>query len=918
MSMTNTTQSAIASNMLQALNIAEPDLDTSIGTTVRNIIDVCAEQISQASLDSNISQYQYAIDTLSGSALDSFCANFGFQRFIARGATGIVTFTQNASNLAVSTVTIPAGTLVATANGVVFQTISTYSMIPIQGQSNSIDVPVQAVVGGSNSNVASGSIININTPLNGINSVTNSAPTSGGSDAESDSSFRIRFKATALRAFTGTAQSFLGAALDNPNAISANVMGSVVTHSEQVSFSGGPPLVAVSSLTDVGYVYPYNSSLATDLTNSTASAASGSLTLEGAGGVVSGTNMANGSTYTNVWLQATGSSVTLNAGALLTFGTQTAIVSTTTTVSATAPTSVPINSFTAAANFTAGTYAVTWIYNAGDFLTYGVDYDLGHVDYITDPGSSSGASAVGATTGGTLSAGTYKYAFCYANFAGRTNLCSDQTVTLTGTTSSVTFNLPANMTIGGQPVPTSSATGVYAFIYRQVSSTYEFLAAIPVTQGSYVDTGAVSPAGDAPASNTTGIQVQITALSSRIVSSHSYQIQFDYIPSTSRNSYPNILNAVDIYVSGSNPVSAAQVVPFYYGPEVASGPLLSPSGTIVIASPGLTSGTPTSTIPVSSPVTLPAGTYIYLGTQIAVVSQGIVNATSIPIVYFTPSANYAAGSYYYDSSRFNGFSTSPLYIHNFQRSDGTLPTVGNKFIPLAFGPVTTLPGTITSPSGGTYTQNTDYWLINETDSSGMSNVSLCGIEWKSGNIFGSSGTTLTVPGSIAALSVDYSFNDIPLRIDNNIQSWRLLSQDVMVHQAYPVYLLFNLVIVPASGALLSTLKSQINSAITTVLSNVNFGQLLEASTVLSAVLSVGGVANARWATSTDNSTYYAIQSVNTSTGLPEQTFNSATLTNVVSDVQFTNITYPEFYGTNLYAASQNTFVNASTAFNQPL
>lgn len=986
MTFVNTDQASIASNMLQALNIVEPDLDTSVGTTVRNIIDVVAEQQSQIAINSNFQTYQYVVDSLSGSALDAFCVNFGFQRFQAKSATGVATFTQASSAIQLPSITIPAGTLIANSSGIVFQTVATYTLTPVINQANSIDIPIQAVVGGSNGNVAAGTITTFNTPLNGINSVTNSNATSGGSDAEADAPFRTRFKATVLRALTGTSQSFLGAALENPNVATANVLGSVVTHQEQISFTSG---VAKSLLTDVGYVYPYNASLAVDLTNSTATTTTGTLTLE--------TALTSGSAVTTLNLQAATSKVTLPLNTILIFGTQQAIVSSATVVG-TSSTAVPVNSFTPNQNFSLS-YSVIWIYNSGNFFTQGVDFSLSTTPIIADPTTAPTLALT--STGGTLGTGNYSYQWCYANFYGRTNATPAATQAVaSGSTNEITISgwgstagiwvfifgrtqvattISGPMSTGGPitSIPTSSTavavqqgsilsvssgahtqqfvvsattaassssipvvaqTPNYAYPTGSIVALTQCLTAIPSTTTSWIDTGSTTPAGDLPAASTVGVQVQVNALSSAVApgGSGTYQIQYDYIPASSRNLYPNILNCVDVYINGSNPTSASQSIPFYLGPEATSGPLLAPSGTLLLNS-ALSSGTTYTALTTTAPVTLPVGTFLYFGTQTAYVNQAAVNSSTVSISPFTPSSTYNTGvTYYYDTSRFNGFSASPLFVRKFQRLNGNLPTIGNKFIPLAFGPVLTLPSTIVSPTGAgsspvnqspaTYTYNTNYWLVNETDTGGMSNQSLCGIEWPNNQVFGNnfSGGTAGSPtavGSAYPMSVAYSFNSVPLNVSSSIQAWRLLSQDVMTHQAYPALLNFSFVIVPASGALLSTLQSQINAAISAVLTQVNFNQVLEASAVLSAVLAVTGVANARWAISADSVTYpaastnYGIQLVNAS-GSITQAFVNANYQ--ITDIQFTNITYPVFNQTTLYAAAQNSFTSGYAAFSQPL
>jgi uncharacterized phage protein gp47/JayE len=103
-------------------------------------------------------------------------------------ATGIVTFTGTVGTL------IATGTQVATAqtdpdaDPITFVTTAS-ATIPAGGF---VDVPVEAVLAGTISNVASGAVSVLLSPVAGIASLANAAATAGGADVESDASFRER------------------------------------------------------------------------------------------------------------------------------------------------------------------------------------------------------------------------------------------------------------------------------------------------------------------------------------------------------------------------------------------------------------------------------------------------------------------------------------------------------------------------------------------------------------------------------------------------------------------------------------------------------------------------------------------------------------------------------------------------------
>lgn len=102
-------------------------------------------------------------------------------------AQGAVTFnTGTGSNPppATQSVQIPAGTIVQTAGGVQFFTTEAATL---QSGGTSISVNVQAVIGGSTGNVATGAIVQIVSGLTYPLVVSNAAPTAGGIDAQSAS-----------------------------------------------------------------------------------------------------------------------------------------------------------------------------------------------------------------------------------------------------------------------------------------------------------------------------------------------------------------------------------------------------------------------------------------------------------------------------------------------------------------------------------------------------------------------------------------------------------------------------------------------------------------------------------------------------------------------------------------------------------
>ncbi len=239
----------IVTQMRQALAITEPELDTTVGTTVRKILDVVGEVVAEAYVDRYLIDYQYDINVKFGTDLDDFVQLFGFTRLPAKRATGTITF-QRAS-AATANINIPVGTQVATAgaNPQIFSTI--VPGLIVVGQTT-IEVPVQAVVGGVAGNVAAHTINRRVTPIEGVNSFDNAVGMTGGSDAESDDQLRHRFKRTIFRNLAGTEQMFLGVALDDPSVTLANVIGATKRRREQVEVVSGE---ATSTIGNAKYIY---------------------------------------------------------------------------------------------------------------------------------------------------------------------------------------------------------------------------------------------------------------------------------------------------------------------------------------------------------------------------------------------------------------------------------------------------------------------------------------------------------------------------------------------------------------------------------------------------------------------------------------------------------------------------------------
>jgi len=116
----------VSEQILNNLKVLDPELDTSVGTPARKIIDSVAYAISQAYVDNHVISYTYDIDTKTAGDLDQFTQLFGIARLTEKRSTGKVTFTRSVGTTIVD---IPFGTQVATAGGaVIFQTTGAVRM----------------------------------------------------------------------------------------------------------------------------------------------------------------------------------------------------------------------------------------------------------------------------------------------------------------------------------------------------------------------------------------------------------------------------------------------------------------------------------------------------------------------------------------------------------------------------------------------------------------------------------------------------------------------------------------------------------------------------------------------------------------------------------------------------------------------
>ena len=176
-------------------------VDLSVGSILLSIIEaISAVVIWLQGLIADVLALTRA-STSSGQDLDSWFADYGFERGKAASSTGIVNFSRfTASGVA----NIPVGTTVQTSDGsAVFSVIADSNNPHYDATSNtyilgngisSINVSVICTTSGTVGNVVIGAVNTITSELRGVDTVTNLIPFTSGLNAETDSSARESFR----------------------------------------------------------------------------------------------------------------------------------------------------------------------------------------------------------------------------------------------------------------------------------------------------------------------------------------------------------------------------------------------------------------------------------------------------------------------------------------------------------------------------------------------------------------------------------------------------------------------------------------------------------------------------------------------------------------------------------------------------
>lgn len=241
-------QADVSGQIITALRVTAPDMDTSAGSVARKMIDAFSSAVADASVDTHLLTYQYDIYSHTGADLDAFVQLFGMSRFPAIAATGTLTFTRGT---ATDVVAAPVGTQVSDDGGDVIAQTLVPAIFDVGA--SVVTVPCQATVPGPEGNAAANSLTQLLTPVAEVTSVTNLTALTGGANQETDSQLQTRWVNTVFKSMSGTEQMFIGIALNNPSCHAANVVGPSTVYLEQVQIVGTS---ATSTVSDAQYIYP--------------------------------------------------------------------------------------------------------------------------------------------------------------------------------------------------------------------------------------------------------------------------------------------------------------------------------------------------------------------------------------------------------------------------------------------------------------------------------------------------------------------------------------------------------------------------------------------------------------------------------------------------------------------------------------
>jgi uncharacterized phage protein gp47/JayE len=103
--------------------------------------------------------------------------------------------------------------------------------------------------------------------------------------------------------------------------------------------------------------------------------------------------------------------------------------------------------------------------------------------------------------------------------------------------------------------------------------------------------------------------------------------------------------------------------------------------------------------------------------------------------------------------------------------------------------------------------------------------------------------------------ISYTFDKLPLTINELIAAHKQVTTDVLVHSAQERYFNINIVIMYSPGFASTTVDAAISTAVASFMERLNFGAVIQLSDILDVIHDVPGVDNVRLSTPADNVPY---------------------------------------------------------------
>lgn len=167
------------------------------------------------------------VNSAEGTGLDAVGQYLTITRRPATKSKGVITVFGRADTL------VPAGFRVATASGVEFLTTE----LAYIGDNGQVEIPIESVIAGKDTNAQSEEINQIVNPTFGIDRVTNRDYTEGGMNVETDEEFRLRYKKSYSRVGGSTVPAMTAALLDINEVVDCEVRENVTMY----TIDGIPP-----------------------------------------------------------------------------------------------------------------------------------------------------------------------------------------------------------------------------------------------------------------------------------------------------------------------------------------------------------------------------------------------------------------------------------------------------------------------------------------------------------------------------------------------------------------------------------------------------------------------------------------------------------------------------------------------------